>query len=77
MASGIEVASRRVRVAALLLIASLLAGPVSRPVGASAAIISDPTNYVLAAAPGGLLLLGYVIAFVVAGAILVARRDVK
>jgi ABC-2 type transport system permease protein len=46
------------------------------PVGASAAIISDPADYVLAAPAGGLLLFGYVIAFVVAGAILVARRDV-
>lgn len=46
------------------------------PVGASAALVADPTDYVLAAAPGGLLLLGYVAAFVTAGAILVARRDV-
>jgi ABC-2 type transport system permease protein len=45
-------------------------------VGASAALVADPTDYVLAAAPGGLLLLGYVAAFVVAGGILVARRDV-
>lgn len=46
------------------------------PVGASAAIIADPTDYVLSAAAGGLLLLGYVAAFVTAGAVLVARRDV-
>jgi ABC-2 type transport system permease protein len=46
------------------------------PVGASAAIIADPTDYVLSAAAGGLLLLGYVAAFVAAGALLVARRDV-
>ena len=46
------------------------------PVGASAALVADPAEYVLAAAPGGLLLLGYVAAFVVAGAILVTRRDV-
>ena len=30
------------------------------PVGASAALIADPAGYVLAAAAGGLLLLGYV-----------------
>lgn len=46
------------------------------PVGASAALVADPAEYVLAAAPGGLLLLAYVAAFVTAGAILVARRDV-
>jgi ABC-2 type transport system permease protein len=46
------------------------------PVGASAAIIADPTDYVLSAAAGGLLLLGYVTAFVAAGAALVDRRDV-
>jgi ABC-2 type transport system permease protein len=46
------------------------------PVGASAAIIGDPTDYVISAAPGGLLLLGYVAVFIAAGALLVARRDV-
>jgi ABC-2 type transport system permease protein len=46
------------------------------PVGASAALVADPAEYVLAAAPGGALLLAYVVAFVTAGAILVARRDV-
>jgi ABC-2 type transport system permease protein len=46
------------------------------PVGASAAIVADPTDYVLPAAAGGLLLLGYVAAFVAAGAFLVTRRDV-
>jgi ABC-2 type transport system permease protein len=46
------------------------------PVGASAAIIADPTDYVLPAAAGALLLLGYVAAFVTAGAVLVTRRDV-
>jgi ABC-2 type transport system permease protein len=46
------------------------------PVGASAAIIGDPTDYVLPAAAGGLLLLGYVAALVAAGALVVARRDV-
>ena len=46
------------------------------PVGASAAIIADPTDYVLPAATGGLLLLGYVAALVTAGAVLVRRRDV-
>ena len=46
------------------------------PGAASAAIIADPADYVLAAPAGALLLLGYVIAFVAAGAVLVARRDV-
>ena len=46
------------------------------PVGASAALVADPTDYVLAAAAGGLLLLGYLAASVTAGAVLVARRDV-
>ena len=46
------------------------------PVGASAAIIADPADYVLSAASGGLLLLGYVALFVAAGLALVARRDV-
>ena len=46
------------------------------PVGASAALVADPADYVLAAAAGGLLLLGYVAAFVPAGSLLVARRDV-
>jgi ABC-2 type transport system permease protein len=46
------------------------------PVGASAAIIADPTDYVLSAAAGGVLLLGYVAVFIAAGALLVARRDV-
>ena len=46
------------------------------PVGASAALVADPTDYVLSAAAGGLLLLGYVAALVAAGALLVARRDV-
>ena len=45
-------------------------------VGASAAIVADPTDYVLSATAGGLLLLGYVAAFVAAGAVLVTRRDV-
>jgi ABC-2 type transport system permease protein len=44
--------------------------------GASGAIISDPSDYALSAAAGGLLLTGYVAAFVAAGALLVARRDV-
>jgi ABC-2 type transport system permease protein len=46
------------------------------PVGASAAIIADPSEYVLSAAAGGLLLLGYVTVLVAAGGLLVARRDV-
>jgi ABC-2 type transport system permease protein len=46
------------------------------PGAASASIIAYPADYVLAAPAGGLLLLGYVAAFVAAGALLVARRDV-
>jgi ABC-2 type transport system permease protein len=46
------------------------------PVGASAALVADPTDYVLSAAAGVPLLLGYVAALVAAGALLVARRDV-
>jgi ABC-2 type transport system permease protein len=46
------------------------------PVGASAALVADPADYVLPAAAGGLLLLGYLVALVTSGAILVARRDV-
>ena len=46
------------------------------PGAASAAIIADPADYVLGAAAGGLLLLGYVAAFVAIGSLLVARRDV-
>ena len=46
------------------------------PVGASAALVADSADYVLAAAAGGLLLLGYVAVFVLAGSLLVARRDV-
>jgi ABC-2 type transport system permease protein len=46
------------------------------PVGASAAIIAAPEDYVLPAGAGGVLLLGYVAVFIAAGALLVARRDV-
>jgi ABC-2 type transport system permease protein len=46
------------------------------PGAASAAIIAYPADYVLAAPAGALLLLGYVAAFIAAGAVLVARRDV-
>jgi ABC-2 type transport system permease protein len=46
------------------------------PVGASAALVADPADYVLPAAAGSLLLLGYLVALVVAGAAVVARRDV-
>ena len=44
--------------------------------GVSGAITSYPADYVLSAAAGALLLLGYVVTFVAAGALLVARRDV-
>jgi ABC-2 type transport system permease protein len=46
------------------------------PGAASAAIIADPASYVLSATAGVLLLVGYVAAFVAAGAVLLARRDV-
>jgi ABC-2 type transport system permease protein len=46
------------------------------PVGASAAIIRDPADYVLSLQTGALLLLAYVVTIVVAGAYLVDRRDV-
>jgi hypothetical protein len=46
------------------------------PVGANAALVADPADYVLAAAMGGVLLLGYVAASVAGGAFLLARRDV-
>ena len=39
-------------------------------------LIADPASYVLSAAAGGVLLLGYVAVFVAAGALLVSRRDV-
>jgi ABC-2 type transport system permease protein len=44
--------------------------------GASGAITSYPADYVLSAAVGALLLLGYVTVFLTSGALLVARRDV-
>lgn len=64
-----------------MVIDNLLRGLVSSiggytPVGASAALVADPTDYVLSAAAGASLLLVYVAAFVAAGAFLVARRDV-
>jgi ABC-2 type transport system permease protein len=46
------------------------------PTAASASIVADPADYLLGPAAGGLLLLGYLVAFVVGGALLVARRDV-
>jgi ABC-2 type transport system permease protein len=47
------------------------------PVGASAALVADPADYVLAAAAGAMLLVGYVVAFVVTGgSFAVTRRDV-
>ena len=46
------------------------------PVGASAALVSDPTEYVLSAQAGALVLVAYVLVLVAAGAVLVARRDV-
>jgi ABC-2 type transport system permease protein len=46
------------------------------PGAASAAIIAYPAEYVLSAAAGGLLLLGYVITLVAGGALLITRRDV-
>jgi ABC-2 type transport system permease protein len=46
------------------------------PVGASAAIVADPADENLSAAPGGALMVGYVIVGLVAGALLLRRRDV-
>ena len=46
------------------------------PVGASAALVADPGDYVLAATAGALLLLGYVAACVAGGSFALARRDV-
>ena len=65
----------------VMVIDNLLRGLVPRIggytlMGASSAIIADPSDYVLSAAAGGLLLLAYVAALVTAGALLVSRRDV-
>ena len=46
------------------------------PIAASASLVADPSDYLLTPLLGGLLLAGYVVAFVAAGAFLVARRDV-
>jgi ABC-2 type transport system permease protein len=46
------------------------------PVAASDSITAGFADYLLTPVAGGLLLLGYVVAFVVAGALLVSRRDV-
>lgn len=46
------------------------------PIAASAALTADPADYLLSPAAGGLLLIAYAAAFVVAGHLLVARRDV-
>ena len=46
------------------------------PVGASDSVTAGFADYLLAPAVGGLLLLAYAVAFVAAGAVLVARRDV-
>jgi ABC-type transport system involved in multi-copper enzyme maturation permease subunit len=46
------------------------------PGGSSAALVADPADYVLTAPAGALILLAYVVTFVAAGALLVARRDV-
>jgi ABC-2 type transport system permease protein len=44
--------------------------------GASASVTADPSEHLLGPVAGGLLLVGYVVALDVAGALLVARRDV-
>ena len=46
------------------------------PVGASDSLTAGFADYLLAPAAGGLLLVPYAVAFVAAGALLVARRDV-
>lgn len=64
-----------------MVIENILRGLVPRiggytPVGASSAIVSDPSDYVLSLAPGALLVLAYVACAVAAGAVLLRRRDV-
>jgi ABC-2 type transport system permease protein len=64
-----------------MVIDNLLRGLVPRiggytPVGASAAIVSDPSEYVLSLAPGAAVLLVYVAFALAAGALLLRRRDV-
>lgn len=64
-----------------MVIDNLLRGLVPRiggytPVGASAAIVSDPSDYVLSLASGGSLLLAYVALALATGAVLLRRRDV-
>ena len=46
------------------------------PIGVSDSITAGYADYLLAPAPAGLILFAYVVVFVVAGALLVARRDV-
>jgi ABC-2 type transport system permease protein len=46
------------------------------PVGAGAALVADPADYVLSPQAGALVLVAYAVALVAAGAVLVARRDV-
>ena len=46
------------------------------PIAASSSLTADPANYLLSPLGGGLLLLAYTAVFVVAGHLLVARRDV-
>jgi ABC-2 type transport system permease protein len=64
-----------------MVIDNLLRGLVPRiggytPVGASAAVVSDPSDYVLSLASGGSLLVAYVALALAAGAVLLGRRDV-
>lgn len=64
-----------------MVIDNLLRGLVPRiggytPVGASAAVISDPAEYVLSFATGGSILLAYVAVALAAGLLLLRRRDV-
>lgn len=64
-----------------MVVENLLRGLVPRiggytPVGASAAIVSDPGDFVLALAPGATLLLAYVACAIAAGAFVIRRRDV-
>jgi ABC-2 type transport system permease protein len=46
------------------------------PIAASASLTADPASYLLSPLNGALLLIAYTVMFVVAGAMLVARRDV-
>ena len=55
--------------------AAAVAGTPVTPIAASASLTADPADYLLSPLSGGLLLVAYALVFVVAGAMLVNRRD--